>query len=463
MDERGILDDADAGLLAGAAARPWLVSSWLALPSSHIPRANTRISVLGIRIRRSTLRRLVKMAVLLLVLALFSLACSTRATPYRFGVINDTNAFRGESPYPASSSIAVPPSSSPTTLQSAPTALKTATTGAGAAAVYAKAHGTDLHIHDPSIIYDASTASFYSYSVGPRMLIHQSPTLDGPWTELGSLLPADSIIPKGDRKAPWAPSTIQINGRFYCYYAVSNAGCRDSAVGVASSDSPGPGAWTDHGLLIQSGTGAGADQFPLNQSNTIDPSIFVDTDGSVYLTFGSFWTGIWEVKLGSDLISVAEDMDARHLAAEPGAIFPARKNANSICGDPTGGHPIEGSFLSYHGGWYYLWFSWGRCCEFKDERMRTNGKEYRIKVGRSTSAQGPFVDKQGKDLIDGGGETVYASNGDVFAPGGQGILSDGLGDILYYHYLNTSISYDFWEARLGYNRLEYEDGWPVAV
>jgi arabinan endo-1,5-alpha-L-arabinosidase len=108
---------------------------------------------------------------------------------------------------------------------------------------------------------------------------------------------------------------------------------------------------------------------------------------------------------------------------------------------------------------------------------------YRIKVGRSTSAQGPFVDKGDKDLIDGGGETVYASNGNVFAPGGQGILTDGFGDILYYHYcelphifmilciecqtdygaVNTSISYDFWEARLGYNRLEYVDGWPVAV
>jgi arabinan endo-1,5-alpha-L-arabinosidase len=376
MDERGILDDADAGLLAGAAARPWLVSPWLALSSSHIPRANTRISVLGIRIRRSMLRRIVKMAALLLVLALFSLALSARATPYRFGVVNDTNAFRGESPYPASSSIAVHHSSSPTTLQPAPTGLKTVATDTGAAAVYAPVHGTDLHIHDPSIIYDASTASFYSYSVGPRMLIHQSPTLDGPWTELGSLLPADSIIPKGDRKAPWAPSTIQINDRFYCYYAVSNAGCRDSAIGVASSDSPGPGAWTDHGLIIQSGTGTGADEYPLNQSNTIDPSIFIDADGSVYLTFGSFWTGIWEIKLGSDLISVAEDIDARHLAAEPGAIFPARKNANSICGDTTGGHPIEGSFLSYHAGYYYLWFSWGRCCEFKDERMRTNGKEY---------------------------------------------------------------------------------------
>jgi hypothetical protein len=48
--------------------------------------------------------------------------------------------------------------------------------------------------------------------------------------------------------------------------------------------------------------------------------------------------------------------------------------------------------------------------------------------------RGPFLDKQGNDLVDGGGETVYGSNGDVFAPGGQGIMSDLTGDILYYHY-----------------------------
>ncbi|KAL2834615.1 glycosyl hydrolase [Aspergillus pseudoustus] len=457
MDERSI--DADTRLLPWGAA-PW---SWPG-SSSHIARANTRIPIIGVRIRRIALRRIVKMVALLLLLALLSLAFSARARHSHHGIVNDTNAFRGESPYPASSSIAVP-SPSPSVVDSALSPLKTAAAGAGAeAADYPPAHGTDLHIHDPSIIYDASTASLYSYSVGLHMVIHQASSLDGPWTELGSLLPADSVIPKGDRKAPWAPSTIEIGGRFYCYYAVSNAGCRDSAIGVASSDSPGPGSWTDHGLIIQSGNGDGADRHPLDKLNTIDPSIFVDADGGgVYLMFGSFWTGIWQVRLASDLVSIGEDMDARHLAAEPAAIFPARKNANSICGDPTGGHPIEGSFLSYHAGWYYLWFSWGRCCEFKNEKMRTNGKEYRIKVGRSESARGPFVDKQGKDLVDGGGDTVYASNGDVFAPGGQGILTDEFGDILYYHYLNTTISYDFWEARLGYNRLEYVDGWPVAV
>ncbi|KAL4749194.1 Arabinan endo-1,5-alpha-L-arabinosidase B [Aspergillus terricola var. indicus] len=347
-----------------------------------------------------------------------------------------------------------------------------------AASGFPSAHGTELRTHDPSIIKVGST--FYSYSVGPSITIHQASSLDGPWTEIGALLSGDSVIEKGDRKAPWAANTIYINGQFYCYYSVSNAGCRDSAIGVASSAFPGPGEWTDHGLIIQSGTGEGSDVFPLNQSNTIDPNVFVDGDGSAYLNFGSFWTGLWQVPLEEDFVTVKRlqdgTLDAAHLAAEPGKVWRS-KMANSkaktvgtsnssgspICGDPTGGHPIEGGFLAYHAPYYYMWFSWGRCCEFKDPAMRSNGKEYRIRVGRSTSARGPFVDKQGIDLVDGGGETVYGSNGDVFAPGGQGILTDELGDILYYHYLNSSVSYDFSDARLGYNRLEYVDGWPVAV
>ena len=48
--------------------------------------------------------------------------------------------------------------------------------------------------------------------------------------------------------------------------------------------------------------------------------------------------------------------------------------------------------------------------------------------------KGPFVDKAGIDLVDGGGETIYGTNGDVFAPGGQGILTDAFGDVLFYHY-----------------------------
>ncbi|KAL4939616.1 glycosyl hydrolase [Aspergillus oleicola] len=427
-------------------------------------------------------RRALKMAVLFALFFFVSMALSARIRPY-FTNFNGTEYFR-EEVLPALSG----------TLSPSPTPFPS---GSGSGSRFPDTHATDFKIHDPNIILVGDT--YYAYSVGPGILIHESTSMDGPWIQTGTVLNGDSVIQKGDNKSPWAPNTIQIGDTFYCYYSVSNAGCRDSAIGVATSASPGPGGWTDHGMIIQSGTGEGSDIAPLNTSNTIDPNVFVDFDGTAYLVFGSFWSGLWEVELNDDLISVAgfphelEDADtdadgkeeqsaaaatqppslsASHLGAEPGKVWRSRKNSknakklnngSTVCGDPTGGHPIEGGFLAYHAPYYYMWFSWGRCCEFKDPAMRDTGKEYRIRVGRSDNVKGPFVDKAGIDLVDGGGETIYGTNGDVFAPGGQGILTDAFGDVLFYHYLNRSVSYNFAEARLGYNRLEYIDGWPVAV
>lgn len=59
---------------------------------------------------------------------------------------------------------------------------------------------------------------------------------------------------------------------------------------------------------------------------------------------------------------------------------------------------------------------------------------YSIRVGRSQSVRGPFIDKDGKDLVNGGGSIVYGSNGETYAPGGQGVIRVGETDVLYYHY-----------------------------
>lgn len=104
---------------------------------------------------------------------------------------------------------------------------------------FAETHQTDLFIHDPSIVRAGDT--YYSYGVDTHIPIHSAPTLNGPWTRLGNALDADSVIPKGDRTAPWAPNTIAYDGKYYIYYGVSQAGCRNSAIGVAVSDHPGPG------------------------------------------------------------------------------------------------------------------------------------------------------------------------------------------------------------------------------
>ncbi|KAI9926385.1 hypothetical protein MW887_004149 [Aspergillus wentii] len=330
-------------------------------------------------------------------------------------------------------------------------------------ATFPPTHGTELRIHDPTIIKVGPT--YYSYGVGEHMVIHEAPSMDGPWKQTGHVLDAESVIPKGDRKAPWAPTTIQLGDTFYIYYCVSVSGCRDSAIGVATSKTPGPGDWTDHGAIFESGSGPGSDQTPFNSSNAIDPAVLVESDGKGYVSFGSYWSGIWQVPLGEDLISPGDVSQANHLAYAPKAMFPGSTNPeHPECADPSGGRPVEGSFISYHAPWYYLWFSYGQCCGFDLNNLPPPGDEYHIRVGRSVSPHGPFVDKDGVDLVDGGGTTVYGSNRDVYAPGGNGVLVDEDGDKLFYHYQNKTVSItDFWDARMGWNKLEYPGGWPVAV
>ena len=58
--------------------------------------------------------------------------------------------------------------------------------------------------------------------------------------------------------------------------------------------------------------------------------------------------------------------------------------------------------MSSHGGWYYLFSSWDRCCVGVKST-------YRIVVGRSKSITGPTSTATGSALMDGGGTTVLAS------------------------------------------------------
>jgi arabinan endo-1,5-alpha-L-arabinosidase len=285
----------------------------------------------------------------------------------------------------------------------------------------------NLQAHDPNIIYHDS--HYYLFKGGIHIPILKSTNITGPWTELGTVLASDSIIQKGNRARPWAPTTIHRNGLFYCYYTLSAQGSRNSAIGVATTPALDGTPWTDHGLVINTGQGPGSDVYPYTVTNAIDASVVVDEDsGQVYLNYGSFWRGIWQVPLAEDMVHVKD-------AGAPDAVqlaFVPRKKSK----------PVEGSWMSYKNGFYYLWFSFGKCCNFQ-RGFPARGKEYSVRVGRSESVRGPFVDRKGKSLVEGGGTVVYGSNhGSVYAPGGMGVLDGGEGlDILYYHFLNTSVGF----------------------
>lgn len=86
-----------------------------------------------------------------------------------------------------------------------------------------------------------------------------------------------------NRGSYWAPDIIRLGERYLLYYSASSLGKNTSAIGLATNptldpDDP-PYRWTDQGMVVQSRAS--------NDFNTIDPAIFHDADGSLWLTFGS--------------------------------------------------------------------------------------------------------------------------------------------------------------------------------
>ncbi|KAJ5624109.1 hypothetical protein N7510_000418 [Penicillium lagena] len=264
--------------------------------------------------------------------------------------------------------------------------------------------------HDPNIVQ--SNGYYYLFKGDPHIPFFKAANMSGPWELVGHVFNQASIIQhKGSRKRPWAPTTIEHNGTFYCYYTLSTHGSRDSAIGVATTTTLDGSAWTDHGAVIETDGGKDSLVYPFNITNAIDPSFITDqTTGESYLNWGSFWNDIWQLPLSADLLSVKNrtDPDAVQLS-----FIPHKKSK-----------PEEGSWMSYHDPYYYV---------------TASGL-----AGRET-CEGPFVDKDNNLLLDGGGTIVYASNhGKVYAPGGVGVVSGmnaSTSDILYFHYLNTSIGF----------------------
>jgi arabinan endo-1,5-alpha-L-arabinosidase len=308
----------------------------------------------------------------------------------------------------------------------------------------------NVQVHDPNIL--SYNGELYLFKGAIGIDVFKAVNISGPWTPYGTVLDGPSVIdkPSVNRTHPWAPTVIASNNTFYCFYAVTKAGTRNSAIGLATSTTLEPHSWTDHGALFSTYDGQFADISPFTVSNAIDPAAMIDpVTGKGWLSYGSYWTDIWQLPLSDDLLSIENPSApvANHLS------FLALEGKSNtllswypLSSDPQGSRPEEGSFLSYHEPYYYLWFSHGKCCHFNINALPPAGDEYSIRVGRSTNITGPYVDINGVQLTEGGGGTVYASNHDneVYAPGGLGVLNlDDGNDILYYHYCECFFFFSF--------------------
>lgn len=204
---------------------------------------------------------------------------------------------------------------------------------------------------------------------------------------------------------------------YYAHYSVSSFGSQDSEIGVATSTSLELGTWTDHGSM----------HLPQSSAyNLIDPFVFQDGEDAnarIYFTWGSYWSGIQQTELThhDELIAWASK---------------ETQIVNIISNTTSSPSVVEGAIQWKDGEWYYIFFSVGQCCRTEKE-LAPPGDEYHIVVCRSDAVTGPYLDVDKKDCMrENGGTTVLASHGDVYAPGGQGVMihPDNERTVMYYHY-----------------------------
>jgi arabinan endo-1,5-alpha-L-arabinosidase len=286
------------------------------------------------------------------------------------------------------------------------------------------------NVHDPSMIQSGNTLYVFNSGLWTRT----STTMTS-WTNIAEVLSphptwiAPLVPGVGDL---WAPDVSLFGGVYHLYYAASTFNSKRSCIGHATRAAMNTGNWAEDGKpVICSNVDSNANS-TVNW-NAIDPNVILDQAGTPWLVFGSGWDGIEIVKLTS-----------------AGAIDPT--SAPTTIATRTAG-VLEGAAMVRRCGYYYLFMSWDLCC------LGANST-YNIRVGRSTSMTGGFVDKSGVALTKGGGTLLVGAGNGWVGPGGESVLFTGTRAYLVYHayaatdgHFQLHMSDLYWDAT----------GWPVTT
>ena len=241
--------------------------------------------------------------------------------------------------------------------------------------------------HDPSMMWDPITQKYYSYCTdveGPLLGIKDRIGIPVRSTEdlvhftyHGTVL-SRAAIREGRDNGPlyrrtvnfWAPYCEYVRGEYRLYYSATRAfGSSESRIWLAVADHP-LGPFENRGVVAD--TWGTDDTYP----NAIDPHIIWDED-RCYLVYGSFFGGIYLKEL-DPATGLPLDGQSKTLG-----ICLSRKSNPPVIDGP------EGSAIIFvpETGYFYFFQSYGWLGNFYD-----------IRVGRSRTVTGPYLDFQGRDL-----------------------------------------------------------------
>ena len=241
--------------------------------------------------------------------------------------------------------------------------------------------------HDPGMMWDPVTEKYYSYCTdanGKMLGVDDQIGIPARWsadlvtfTYHGSVLSGDAIRQGRDNgprfpatRSFWAPFVEYTGSEYRMYYSATRAfGSSESRIWLATASHP-LGPFENRGVVAD--TWGTDDTFP----NAIDPHI-IRTGEQVLLVYGSFFGGIY-IKELDPATGLPADGDPKTLGQ-----CVSRKPKSSPLDGPEGASVI---FVP-ETGWFYLFQSYGWL-----------GDTYDIRVGRSHTVTGPYLDRRGRCL-----------------------------------------------------------------
>lgn len=287
-----------------------------------------------------------------------------------------------------------------------------------------------------------TTNSLFANASGERILCDDAYGNSHSWQYTGNSV-------KGMQ---WAPDIIyNPTMKKWCLYESLNGNNWCSSIVLFTSDSP-EGPWTNSGVVVYSGFSGRfdhvgytksadykhtdlekvlgslsslPDRYNIPQSkttswgnvypNNIDPCVFFDDGGNLWMSYGSWSGGIFMLKLdkktGLRDYSQKYEYQTEGNASTPGA------NTYNVLSDPyfgkkiAGGYYVsgEGSYIQKIGNYYFLFMSYGGL---------NPSEGYQIRVFRSQNPDGPYVDANGTSAI----YDKYAMNYGKNATDNRGVL-----------------------------------------
>ncbi len=300
---------------------------------------------------------------------------------------------------------------------------------------------SDPWVHDPVMAKEGDT--YHLYFTGGNISSMSSKDLAS-WRFERSVFSRppqwamDSV--RGYKGHTWAPDIIYHKGYYHIFYSCSTFGKNTSAIGHAYRKTLSPEVqepWTDTGAVIVS--------HPGDNYNAIDPNVVIDDDGHPWMAFGSFWGGIQLVRLTDDMSATLKPEKLYTICTRR---FDGQADVPSM---PE--NAVEAPFIFKHGGYYYLFVSYDFCCR----GLKSN---YKVVVGRSKDVTGPYIDKEGRKLTQGGGSLVIGQNDDFVAIGHSAAYHfDGKDYFMAHGYSRTEDG----ASKLFLREMTWDEaGWPVV-